>query len=563
MLDEKRKNILNALSVKIENIIKKFDKENEEWVQGSELPQDLKKPTISIIEEFEKEIANFFEQQKKAYLKAISEADFSKKPIKKAAETSIEELVEIISQYILVNNEHYVDVLTGIYEAFAIKAILSTAKIIGSTVKDTQIEPEISLTKKAIAWIDKTKIPFSREVQQTTHDRIVFAIKDSLSEHTGSQNVVNSMYQLYIEGKLDDFKKDIKQSIRNSDTFDWNRARTTARTEMMNVTNAGVLEGYRQSKVVKYKKWKCECGNRSRDTHIDADNIVALVDEPFVVGGYQLMHPGDRSLGAPAREIINCRCCMSEVPEALEHKYVPQYNPYKEKDVGTDEWLKRQSKEFQTGYLGSKEKQHLFAEGLIGVSDKDKSLKELSETKYIVLGNKINTKAYTDKFSSVGKNNVVDTKVRNAAVDILKHRNGTPYEDAYYLSERTGKTLFMNNKYDMQFAVRRTEESVKFFDNLDEDIIAIHNHPGSTEPSIDDLKTMLKYPRIKKMVVVGHNGSVYIVSDMDKRITSEILDNLFEQEYNGYISMGYDKNMAYRKAMDMIFDYDLFKYTVR
>lgn len=563
MLTEKGRNILKLLSVKLENIIKKADKENEEWVQDSELPNELKKPTVTVIEEFEKEIGLFFQRQKKAYLNVIDNIDFSKKPVKKAAEMTIEELAEMISQYILVNNEHYVDVLTGIYEAFATKAIVSTAKIIGNSIKNTQIEPEISLTKKAVAWIDKTKIPFSKEVQQTTHDRIVSAIKESFSEHTGSQNVVNSMYKLYTEGKLDDFKKGLKQSIRNSNTFDWNRARTTARTEMMSVTNAGTLEGFRQSKVVKYKKWKCECGGRSRDTHIAADNIVVLVDEPFVVGGYQLMHPGDRSLGAPAREIINCRCCMSGVPEALAHKYVPQYNPYKEKDVGTDEWLSRQSKEFQSGYLGSEEKQHLFAEGLINAKDKDKSLQELSETKYVVLGNKVNTKAYTDKFIGIGKNNNVDTKIRNAAVDILKHRNGTPYEDAYYLSERTGKTLFVNNKYDMSFAVRRTKESVDFFNNLDEDIIAIHNHPGSSEPSFSDLRTMLQYPYIKKMVVVGHNSSVYIISDIDKRFTLEILDILYNQEYNGYISMGYTKEIAYKKAMDFLFNCGLFNYTVR
>ena len=563
MLNEKGINILKLLSAKIDKIISKADKENEAWIKGSELPEELKKPAVSLTEEFEKEIAAFFARQKKAYLQAIENADFSKKPLKKAAEITIEELAEMISQYILVNNEHYVDVLSGIYEAFAVKAVSSSAKIIGNSIKNSKIDPDITLTKKAVSWIDKTKIPFSREVQQTTHDRIVAAIKNSLSGNTGSQSVVTSMYQLYTEGKLDDFKKGLKECIKNSDTFDWNRARTTARTEVMSVTNAGTLEGYRQSKVVKYKKWKCEGGKRSRDTHIAADNIVVPVDEPFVVGGYQLMHPGDRSLGAPAREIINCRCCMSGVPEAIAGKYKPQYNPYKEKDAGTDKWLSRQSKEFQEGYLGGGEKQRLFAEGLINVADKDKSIKELSETKFIVLSDKINNKTYTDKFSGVGKNNVIDTKVKNVSVDILHHRNATPYEDVYYLSARTGKTLLKIDEYDTPYGVPITPESTKFFEECTEDLITIHNHPSSSRPSLTDIETMLKYPNIKKMVVVGHNGAVHIISDMDTRLTPETLDILYNQEYNFYKGRGFPDDVAYIKAMEVIYQSGFFKYVKR
>lgn len=536
MLTEKGRNILKLLSVKLENIIKKADKENEEWVQGSELPNELKKPTVTVIEEFEKEIGLFFQRQKKAYLNVIDNIDFSKKPVKKAAEMTIEELAEMISQYILVNNEHYVDVLTGIYEAFATKAIVSTAKIIGNSIKNTQIEPEISLTKKAVAWIDKTKIPFSKEVQQTTHDRIVSAIKESFSEHTGSQNVVNSMYKLYTEGKLDDFKKGLKQSIRNSDTFDWNRARTTARTEMMSVTNAGTLEGFRQSKVVKYKKWKCECGGRSRDTHIAADNIVVLADEPFVVGGYQLMHPGDRSLGAPAREIINCRCCMSGVPEALAHKYVPQYNPYKEKDVGTDEWLSRQSKEFQTGYLGSKEKQRLFSEGVLSIKDKDKTIAEIKVNAEIKPYNKdvIDADTYKEKFASLSNKNKTNTLVAKETKRCIKINDCTAVERVAIV-EINSSSVIDTIKGGQHGANVYTDFS-KYKNNS---LILTHNHPLSGAFSYDDIDTLMNVPQIKSIVAGGHNGNVYILSlgNNGKR-----LDKSVAMEYNKLYKEYYDKD---------------------
>lgn len=562
MLNDKGMLILKKLGVKIADIISKADKENEKWVNGSKIPNELKKPTLALIDEFEKEIADFFIQQKKAYLQAIDNADFSKRPIRKANDLSIADLTEIISQYVLANNKHYVDVLSGIYEAFATKAVSSAAQIVGKSIKNTKAPDEIALTKRAVQWIDKTKIPFSREVQQSTHDSIVNIIHDSLSSHSGTQNVVNTMYQYYTEGKLDDFKKGLKQSIRNSDTFDWNRARTTARTEVMNATNAGVLEGYRQSKVVKYKKWKCEGSSRSRDTHIAADGIVVPIDEPFVVGGYQLMHPGDRSMGAPGREIINCRCCMSAVPEAMASHYNAQYNPYKEKDAGTDKWLNRQSEEFQTGYLGSREKQRLFAEGVIGASDKDKPLKELSSKEYIVRKDKINNKAYTDKFQGIGKNNKVDIKVRDTSIEILNHRNATPYEDAYYLSERTGETLYSITKYDVEFGVPRLPETLKFFKENEENIIAIHNHPKSTRPSYSDLRTMLEFSAIKKMVVVGHDSTIYIVSDIDTRLTVEALDELYAKWYN-YFKLSYPKEMLETKVMDVIYKLGLFKFIKR
>lgn len=49
---------------------------------------------------------------------------------------------------------------------------------------------------------------------------------------------------------------------------------------------------------------------RTRETHLAMDNqIVQGLQEPFVTPtGYRLMHPGDSSLGAPAEEIVNCRC---------------------------------------------------------------------------------------------------------------------------------------------------------------------------------------------------------------------------------------------------------------
>lgn len=45
-----------------------------------------------------------------------------------------------------------------------------------------------------------------------------------------------------------------------------------------------------------------------RTSHRLADGQTVSVNEPFIVGGYKMMFPLDDSLGAPIKEIINCRC---------------------------------------------------------------------------------------------------------------------------------------------------------------------------------------------------------------------------------------------------------------
>lgn len=56
------------------------------------------------------------------------------------------------------------------------------------------------------------------------------------------------------------------------------------------------------------KIWRNVGDNLVRLTHIIADGQTRLPTFPFTVGGESLMFPGDRSLGATAKEWANCRC---------------------------------------------------------------------------------------------------------------------------------------------------------------------------------------------------------------------------------------------------------------
>lgn len=56
------------------------------------------------------------------------------------------------------------------------------------------------------------------------------------------------------------------------------------------------------------KSWMTMRDKRVRRTHKEAEGQSRPVNEAFIVGGSRMMYPGDTSLGAPIREIANCRC---------------------------------------------------------------------------------------------------------------------------------------------------------------------------------------------------------------------------------------------------------------
>lgn len=56
------------------------------------------------------------------------------------------------------------------------------------------------------------------------------------------------------------------------------------------------------------KQWRTMKDERVRPTHVEVDDEIIPIDEPFVVGGSLMMFARDSSLGADPSEITNCRC---------------------------------------------------------------------------------------------------------------------------------------------------------------------------------------------------------------------------------------------------------------
>jgi hypothetical protein len=106
---------------------------------------------------------------------------------------------------------------------------------------------------------------------------------------------------------IDKIQKAIKTSIESEGgLMSQGRARMIARTEVISASNTATHESVRLSGAKTEHKWLTG-GANIRDTHIAAEaQGWKPFDEPFRVGQYSMMHPGDPSGGA--EEVINCKC---------------------------------------------------------------------------------------------------------------------------------------------------------------------------------------------------------------------------------------------------------------
>jgi len=112
------------------------------------------------------------------------------------------------------------------------------------------------------------------------------------------------------------------------------RGETIARTEMLQALAKSQDEAIRQAidtGAVKpqniTKKWDATGDKRTRESHAAMDGQSVKMDEAFTTpDGHKLLIPGDSSLGAPASEIINCRCRVDydiDFLAGLENEFTP------------------------------------------------------------------------------------------------------------------------------------------------------------------------------------------------------------------------------------------------
>jgi uncharacterized protein with gpF-like domain len=91
-----------------------------------------------------------------------------------------------------------------------------------------------------------------------------------------------------------------------------NRAMTIAVTEANRANNAGALAAGFQAQQIEAvplrKRWLATEDSRTRPDHKEADGQLVPLGQPFIVGNFPLMFPGDPA--GPPHQVIFCRCAM-------------------------------------------------------------------------------------------------------------------------------------------------------------------------------------------------------------------------------------------------------------
>lgn len=160
----------------------------------------------------------------------------------------------------------------------------------------------------------------------------------------------------------------------------------------------------------------------------------------------------------------------------------------------------------------------------------------------------ISSEEYKRKFDSFSDNKELNDQIYEASKKILKHRNGTDYEDMYLVNKHSGMVEGTQTDCNNILQVDYNDSLVNAItNNVEKSLIAIHNHPTNILPDGADYVS-LGYRKYSEGVVVTHNGKVYTYNVGNRPFTSGVLDRRIFK----YYSMPYNMSMedAHVKALE-------------
>jgi len=244
------------------------------------------KSWAGIEKEYTEAMRKFFLRQQREILDKLATALPESKAIEKA-EADDEVVARVV--FDLKKEDGKIRAINQIFfdkaSELGIRQAAAEAGIIGEAL--TQF---VESTKRNAA-IRRALIVQSRKIEsinRTTQDMLARQLREGLNAGEGLPDLTNR----------------VKQVLGSNRT----RAQSIARTQTGGAVSSGRHVGMKEAGV-EYKIWLDAHDNNVRETHKVAGKTYAKgipINEPFVVGGDFLMHPGDPA-GSPAN-VINCRC---------------------------------------------------------------------------------------------------------------------------------------------------------------------------------------------------------------------------------------------------------------
>lgn len=162
-------------------------------------------------------------------------------------------------------------------------------------------------------WFQRYALKFADPITEVSSEQVHQVLEKALADGWSipqTQERLGMVFQQWAQGNL------------TQADFEWLEARmpayrreNIARTETIRASNSGALE-LGKSWGVKRKGWQATLDGRQREDHEDAfrryseggNPGLIPVDEAFVVGGVQMMYPGDPA-GTP-EQFCQCRCTV-------------------------------------------------------------------------------------------------------------------------------------------------------------------------------------------------------------------------------------------------------------
>lgn len=190
----------------------------------------------------------------------------------------------------------------------------TTFDILGNEIKAEISNNIVLLPKGAIKEAVKNPLDLVGCVQRNA-DNAANIVKKI------NQNILIGLVQGKSYAKIaTGINKDIDVGYKNSLRI--------ARTESHRVTEKATQDVYEYAQnelgLELQREWMSSTDDRTRDEHSEANGQVVGINEPFVVGGEQLMYPGDPA--GSAWNTINCRCTTKTILKNFDKKQFDKKN---------------------------------------------------------------------------------------------------------------------------------------------------------------------------------------------------------------------------------------------
>lgn len=149
-------------------------------------------------------------------------------------------------------------------------------------------------------------------------ERIVMLMRqyygiDLLNDAEGITNTTKAVIQRVLE-EAAQTGWSFDEIVRRIDGINRKRARLIARTETVTAANGAAMINAKESGIPLNKMWISAIDHRTRRDHLVMNRVTVGINDNFNVGGFPMQQPGDRTQGAPAKEVCNCRCVVAFIP---------------------------------------------------------------------------------------------------------------------------------------------------------------------------------------------------------------------------------------------------------